>query len=92
MNILVITSNNTFDIIIYVYSNTLFKTNKFISEEQLIAVCLDLFIAGSQTTSSTLDFAILAMARYPDVQAKLQSTLDEIQPPGKFITAEEILK
>jgi len=69
-----------------------FKSCKFISEEQLIAVCLDLFIAGSQTTSSTLDFAILAMARWPDVQAKVQSALDEIQPPGTYITAEQILK
>ncbi|CAI6348699.1 unnamed protein product [Macrosiphum euphorbiae] len=66
--------------------------NTMFTEEQLIAVCLDLFIAGSSTTSSTLDFAILAMARWPDVQAKVQSTLDEIQPPGTYITAEQILK
>jgi len=58
----------------------------------LIAVCLDLFIAGSSTTSGTLDFAILAMARWPDVQAKIQSILDEIQPPGTYLTAEKILK
>jgi len=66
--------------------------NESISEEQLIAVCLDLFIAGSHTTSSTLNFAVLAMARWPDIQAKVQSTLDEIQPPGTFITAKDILK
>lgn len=63
-----------------------------ILEEQLIAVCLDLFIAGSYTISSTLNFAILAMAQWPDVQAKVQFTLDEIQPPGTYITAEKILK
>lgn len=58
----------------------------------MIAVCLDLFIAGSHTISGTLDFAVLAMARWPNVQTKVQSTLDEIQPPGTYITAEEILK
>lgn len=66
--------------------------NTMFTEEQLIAVCLDLFIAGSSTTSGTLDFAILAMARWPDVQAKIQSILDEIQPPGTYLTAENILK
>ncbi|VVC37362.1 Cytochrome P450, E-class, group I,Cytochrome P450,Cytochrome P450, conserved site [Cinara cedri] len=68
------------------------KSDTMFTEEQLIAVCLDLFIAGSTTTSSTLDFAILAMARWPDVQAKVRLTLDEIQPPGTYITAEQILK
>jgi len=53
---------------------------------------LDLFIAGSSTTSGTLDFAILAMARWPDVQAKIQSILDKIEPPGTYLTAEKILK
>ncbi|XP_060840673.1 probable cytochrome P450 305a1 [Rhopalosiphum padi] len=66
--------------------------NTTFTEEQLIAVCLDLFISGSSTTGSTLDFAILAMARWPDVQTKVQSILDEIQPPGTYITAEQILK
>ncbi|XP_026810566.1 probable cytochrome P450 305a1 isoform X2 [Rhopalosiphum maidis] len=66
--------------------------NTTFTEEQLIAVCLDLFIAGSSTTSGTLDFAILAMALWPDVQTKVQSLLDEIQPPGTYITAEQILK
>jgi len=65
---------------------------EYISDEQLVAVCLDLFIAGSHTTSSTLNFAILAMARWPGIQAKVQSTLDEIQPPGTFITADKVLQ
>lgn len=40
-------------------------------------VCMDLFIAGSQTTSNTLDYAFLMMLLYPDVQAKVQQSLDE---------------
>ncbi|XP_050429300.1 probable cytochrome P450 305a1 isoform X2 [Adelges cooleyi] len=68
------------------------KSNTTFTEKQLIAVFLDLFIAGSKTTSSTLDFAILAMAKWPDVQTKVRATLDEIQPPGIFLTAEETLR
>lgn len=40
-------------------------------------VCLDLFIAGSQTSSNTIDFAILMMLLHPDIQAKVQKILDE---------------
>ena len=53
-----------------------------VSEDQLVAVCLDFFIAGSQTTSNTLGFALLAMVRHPDVQAKVQRCLDEAVVPG----------
>lgn len=41
-----------------------------------MAILLDLFIAGSQTTSTTLDFSILMMILRPDIQEKLQKQLD----------------
>ncbi|KAJ8930072.1 hypothetical protein NQ314_017179 [Rhamnusium bicolor] len=47
------------------------------TEDQLIMVCLDIFIAGSQTTSNTLDFAFLMMILYPDIQNKVQACLDQ---------------
>lgn len=40
-------------------------------------VCMDLFIGGVQTTSSTLDFAVLVMILYPDVQRRVQAVIDE---------------
>jgi len=39
-------------------------------EEQLVMVCLDMFIAGSYTTSYTLSWALHAMIAHPDVQAR----------------------
>lgn len=48
-------------------------------------VCLDLFIAGSQTTSTTLEFAFLMMILHPDVQAKVQKQLDEMFDPNTSI-------
>lgn len=39
-------------------------------------ICLDIFIAGSQTTSNTLDFALMAMILYPDVQKKVHAHID----------------
>merc|ERR1719273_2783293 len=38
----------------------------------------DLFLAGSETTSTTLTWAMLYMARYPDVQERVQKDLDSI--------------
>ena len=36
----------------------------------------DLFIAGSETTSTTLTWAALYMVRYPEVQRRVQEELD----------------
>ena len=49
------------------------------TESQLISICNDLFIAGSETTSNSLQFAIAVLVRYPDVQAEVQSHLDRIE-------------
>lgn len=38
----------------------------------------DLFLAGSETTSTTLTWAVLYMIRYPHVQAKVQEELDSM--------------
>ena len=38
----------------------------------------DLFLAGSETTSTTLNWAVLYMVRYPEIQAKVQEELDTV--------------
>lgn len=48
------------------------------TEEQLISLCMDLFMAGSETTSNTLSFAVLYLAEYTDVQRKMQSELNDV--------------
>ena len=37
-------------------------------ESNMDNILIDLFIAGSETTSSTLNWALLFMARNPDIQ------------------------
>ena len=38
----------------------------------------DLFSAGIETTSNTIGFAIAYLAKYSDVQTKIQNELDQI--------------
>nr|CAD7453711.1 unnamed protein product [Timema tahoe] len=45
-------------------------------ELQLLALCLDLFMAGSETTSNTLGFATAYMLLHPDIQDRVHQELD----------------
>ncbi|XP_058835271.1 methyl farnesoate epoxidase-like [Topomyia yanbarensis] len=48
------------------------------SNEQLLCLCLDLFQAGSETTSNTLGFGIAYMLHHPSVVEKIHQELDSV--------------
>ncbi|XP_038189414.1 cytochrome P450 2J2-like isoform X2 [Arvicola amphibius] len=54
------------------------KTTTSFNEENLICSTLDLFLAGTETTSTTLRWALLYMALYPEVQEKVQAEIDRV--------------
>nr|XP_038967040.1 cytochrome P450 2J3-like isoform X2 [Rattus norvegicus] len=54
------------------------KTTTSFNEENLICSTLDLFLAGTETTSTTLRWAVLYMALYPEVQEKVQAEIDQV--------------
>ncbi|XP_031356733.1 probable cytochrome P450 303a1 [Photinus pyralis] len=53
-------------------------TKTSFSEEQLLAISLDLFIAGTETSAKSLAFAFLYLILNPDIQAKAQEEIDAV--------------
>ncbi|XP_074525267.1 cytochrome P450 2J2-like [Halichoeres trimaculatus] len=47
-------------------------------EENLIMCVMELFVSASETTSTTLRWAFLYMAKYPEIQAKVQAEIDKV--------------
>uniref|UniRef100_A0A8C3R0H2 Uncharacterized protein n=1 Tax=Cyanoderma ruficeps TaxID=181631 RepID=A0A8C3R0H2_9PASS len=54
------------------------NANATYDEVNLIQTLCDLFIAGTETTSTTLLWALLYMVIYPDIQEKVQKELDAV--------------
>lgn len=54
------------------------EKNDSFSEKQLLAVCLDMFIAGSETTNKSLGFLMLHIIREPEIQRKMQEEIDRV--------------
>lgn len=57
-------------------------------EKQLLILLEDLFMAGTETTSSTLSFVILYLVRYPQVQEKIHSELNRVVGLNQIPTME----
>ncbi|XP_029472809.1 cytochrome P450 2J2-like [Rhinatrema bivittatum] len=58
-------------------------------EENMIQVVHDLFLAGSETTTTTLRWAVLYMVKYPEIQEKVQKELDAVLGSSHIICYED---
>lgn len=54
-----------------------------IDENNFFQIILELFVAGTDTTSTTLQWALLYMLTYPDIQTKVHQELDAIVGRGR---------
>ncbi|KFO82232.1 Cytochrome P450 2J2 [Cuculus canorus] len=54
------------------------NSGSIFQEENLLACAVDLLIAGTETTSTTIRWAILYMAKYPEIQARVQAEIDTV--------------
>lgn len=59
------------------------------TEEQLIRIILDMFIAGSHTTAISLDLALMMMVIHPEMQKKVHAEIDEILGQEQYPTLKD---
>ncbi|XP_075297021.1 cytochrome P450 2C5 isoform X2 [Opisthocomus hoazin] len=62
------------------------------SNEDLVMSVFDLFGAGTVTTSNSLVFFLLILAKYPHIQAKVQEEIDAVVGPGRVPSTEDKLR
>uniref|UniRef100_A0A7M4FIH5 Cytochrome P450 2W1-like n=1 Tax=Crocodylus porosus TaxID=8502 RepID=A0A7M4FIH5_CROPO len=58
-------------------------------DENLVASILDLVMAGTETTATTLQWTILLMMKYPEIQKKVQEEIGRVVEPGSRATYED---
>ncbi|XP_023788713.1 cytochrome P450 2J2-like isoform X2 [Cyanistes caeruleus] len=63
--------------------------NSTFDEDNMVQSVFDLFLGGSETTATTLRWALLYMLVYPDVQDKVQKELDAVLSPSHLICYED---
>nr|WDY85975.1 cytochrome P450 6BW27 [Pagiophloeus tsushimanus] len=54
------------------------KENQLLSEDDIIAQCFIFFLAGFETSSSTMTFALLELGQNLDVQEKLRQEINKV--------------
>ncbi|XP_066477668.1 cytochrome P450 2J2-like [Tiliqua scincoides] len=59
------------------------------TEANLVQVIIDLFIAGSDTSTIALYWALLYMMAYPEIQERVQEELDTVVDPSRVIRYED---
>ncbi|XP_071422831.1 cytochrome P450 2J6-like [Pithys albifrons albifrons] len=63
--------------------------NSTFDEDNMVQSVFDLFLGGSETTATTLRWALLYMLAYPDIQEKVQKELDAVLSPSHLICFED---
>ncbi|XP_040468406.1 cytochrome P450 2J4-like isoform X2 [Falco naumanni] len=64
-------------------------TSSTFEEDNMVQSGFDLFLGGSETTATTLRWALLFMVVYPDIQEKIQKELDAVLSPSLLICYED---
>ncbi|OXB82725.1 UNVERIFIED_CONTAM: hypothetical protein H355_000423 [Colinus virginianus] len=65
------------------------KKDSLFHDDNLIASILDLVMAGTETTATTLQWAILLMMKYPEIQKKVQEEIGRTVKAGSWATYED---
>ncbi|KAM4632523.1 cytochrome P450 2K1-like [Discoglossus pictus] len=65
------------------------NSNTYFHDENLMLSVVDLFAAGTETTSTTLYWGLLLMIKYPEIQKKVQEEIKAHIKPGQMPTIDD---
>ncbi|KAH0632016.1 hypothetical protein JD844_020023 [Phrynosoma platyrhinos] len=65
------------------------KSKKMFYDANILASVLDLVMAGTETTATTLQWAILLMMKYPEIQRKVQEEIKRVLGSERAPTYED---
>ncbi|XP_072204949.1 cytochrome P450 2K1-like [Excalfactoria chinensis] len=65
------------------------KPHSMFHNESLLFSTLDLFAAGTETTSTTMRWGLLLMMKYPEIQRKIQEEMNQVIEPGEMPKLED---
>jgi cytochrome P450 len=64
-------------------------TINYLPDEQLAVAATDLLFPAATTVSTTLNFALVFLLKYPDVQTKMQQELDKVVGRDRLPTLDD---
>ncbi|XP_040179134.1 cytochrome P450 2G1-like [Rana temporaria] len=65
------------------------KDNPNFNKENMTMTIMNLFFAGTETVSTTLSYGLLALMRYPEIQARLHKEIDRVIGENRIPNTED---
>uniref|UniRef100_A0A8C5WPF2 Cytochrome P450 n=1 Tax=Laticauda laticaudata TaxID=8630 RepID=A0A8C5WPF2_LATLA len=68
------------------------QNSNVICMEDLVMTVFELLIAGTDSTANAISYGIILLARFPEIQAKMQQEIDDVVGPNRQPTMEDKVK
>ncbi|GMT22780.1 hypothetical protein PFISCL1PPCAC_14077, partial [Pristionchus fissidentatus] len=75
-------ANDESDCFVHAYKRLAEEDEEELNNDQLVNVCLDFFLAGMETVTTTLRWAVLFLAKHQHVQEKMRAEMRALYPFG----------